>query len=334
MATAPKKTTKKKAWKKKSADAPSYTDEMASRIIKALEEGVAPWVKPWAPGAPKGNLPYNPTTKKHYQGMNAISLLSAMYSDTRWLTFKQAQALEANVRKGEKGTRIQYWSFEKTVDKLDSNGKPVRDSLGNKVTETIRLDNPRAFYATVFNAEQIENMPEDDRKIDNTVYFADVEKAERLAESTGAHIVHVFGDRAFYGITTDKITMPEKSQFATQEDYYSTLLHELGHWTGHPSRLDRDLSGDKDSPTYAMEELRAEIASFLLCSELGLGHDPSQHMAYIGDWVQGIKDDPMVIFKATADAEKIRKFILSHDMEHELKVVKKQERDESVEMSM
>lgn len=334
MATEAKKTTKKKTWKKKSSSAPSYTDEMASRIVKALEEGVAPWVKPWAPGAPKANLPYNPTTKKHYQGMNAISLMSTMYSDTRWLTFKQALSLDAAVRKGEKGTRIQYWSFEKTVDKLDSSGKPIIDSLGNKVTENIRLDNPRAFYATVFNAEQIDNMPEDDRNPDNTVYFADVDKAERLVAGTGANVVHVFGDHAIYSVTKDKITMPEKSQFILAEEYYATLLHELGHWTGHPSRLDRDMSGDQHSREYAVEELRAEIASFLLCSELGLGHDPGPHMSYIGHWVEGIKNDPMVIFKATADAEKIRKFILSHDMEKELKQDRKQEQGRSMDVGL
>ncbi len=112
--------------------------------------------------------------------------------------------------------------------------------------------------------------------------------------------------------------MPFKHQFPTPDRYYATALHELGHWTGHESRLNRDLAHPFGSEGYAREELRAEIASMLLGSELGIGHDPGQHVAYVGSWIKALQQDPTEIFRAAADAEKIQDFVLSFSQQQKM----------------
>ena len=109
--------------------------------------------------------------------------------------------------------------------------------------------------------------------------------------------------------------MPERGQFPSADNYYATALHELGHWTGHPSRLDRDLSNPFGSEGYAKEELRAEISSMILGNELGIGHDPGQHVAYVGSWIKVLQEDPLEIFRAAADAEKIQAFVLAFEQQ-------------------
>ena len=135
-----------------------------------------------------------------------------------------------------------------------------------------------------------------------------------LAQLTmAAGLVHPM-HQAAYSVTSDIITMPTKEQFPNQESYYSTVLHELGHWTGHPSRMDRDFLNDKHGITeYAKEELRAEIASMMLSRELGLPHDTEQHAAYVQHWLQALKDDPMEIIYAAKDAQQITEYIRSFD---------------------
>ena len=136
--------------------------------------------------------------------------------------------------------------------------------------------------------------------------------------NSGAVIRHEPGDRAFYRPSTDSITLPERNQFPTADNYYATALHELGHWTGHPSRLDRDLAHPFGSEGYAREELRAEIASLMLGERLEIGHDPGQHAAYVGSWVKALKEDPKEIFRAASDAERISGYVMDFEREQEL----------------
>lgn len=289
-----------------------YAEQVAARIIEQLEQGTAPWQKPWQPG--ELTLPYNASTGNPYKGMNSIWLSMQGYSDPRWLTYNQAANEGAQVRRGSKGSRIMYWKFEDERQARDAQGKPVRDAEGKPVKERVRLEHPRAFFATVFNAEQIDGlpplvpkpaMPEPER----------IARAETILANSQAVIQHVAGDRAYYAPSSDSITLPLRSQFPTTDNYYATALHELGHWTGHPSRLDRDLVHPFGSEGYAREELRAEIASLMLGQRLDVGHDPSQHAAYVGSWVKALKEDPREIFRAAADAEKISAFVMA--FEHE-----------------
>ncbi|WP_412758147.1 zincin-like metallopeptidase domain-containing protein [Legionella bozemanae] len=279
-----------------------YHQVVANQIIESLKAGTAPWLKPWEPGVGTGQIPYNPVTGKRYRGINALYLMLNQNDDNRWLTYKQAQSMDAQVRKGEKGTSIQYWKFHEEQIKHDDAGKPVLDEHGHPLKVQVNLERPKVFYATVFHASQIDNMPE---LVTKEPDWSLIERAEKLLHHSGATIIHSEADRAFYRLSTDSIHLPPKEQFKSAANYYATALHELGHWSGHPSRLDRDLGHPFGSDAYAKEELRAEIASMLLGAELGIGHDPSQHTAYIKSWIQVLEDEPLEIFRASADAEKI-----------------------------
>ena len=308
----------------------SYIEKVSDEIIEALENGTAPWIKPWSGSAIRDNAPFNPITGKQYEGINFINLSirgMAMDGDPRWMTFKQAQSLDAQVKKGEKGTAIQYWKFTKQVDKVDEDGKKILDKNNKPIKETIRLSHPQVFYATVFNASQIEGLRplKEDLGIKEVISeFQPIEAAENILTNSNANIIHVAGNRAFYSPSKDRIQLPLKEQFSSEMDYYSTALHELGHWTGHESRLNRDMMHPFGSTGYAKEELRAEIGSYMLSSKIAIDFDPSQHHAYIEDWVSILEDKPSEIFKACSDASKIVSFVTKLQEEQKLETIQEE----------
>jgi putative DNA primase/helicase len=299
---------------KRSRSGNDYAREVADAIIEQLRQGTAPWTRPWAPGQNR-LMPYNPSTGKGYRGTNALWLYAEAercgYGDTRWLTFRQAQQLGATVRKGEHGTRIQYWTWSGREPVLDDKGQPKRDEKGEIVRHVVQYQRPRVFTAVVFNAAQIDGLPREEERS----ALPDWERharAEAILEASGATIHQVDGDRAFYSLTKDEITLPLPSQFSSADTYYGTALHELGHWTGHPSRLAREGLGEPfGSESYAREELRAEIASLMLGDELGIGHDPKRHASYVQSWIHALQEDPREILRAAGDADRITTFVLS-----------------------
>ncbi len=290
-----------------------YAEEVAARIVEQLEQGTAPWQKPWQPGELR--LPYNPTTGKEYKGINSMWLSMQGHADPRWMTYNQASAEGGQVRKGSKGTHIVYWKFSEERKQTDEQGRPVIDpETGKQKTINVQLERPRSFMAVVFNAGQIDGLP----PLEARPLLPEPERharAEAILSNSGASIQHVPGDRAYYRPSTDSITLPERNQFPAADAYYATALHEVGHWTGHPSRLDRDLSHPFGSEGYAREELRAEIASLMLGERLDIGHDPSQHAAYVGSWIKALKEDPKEIFRAAADAERIAGYVMGFEQE-------------------
>jgi putative DNA primase/helicase len=292
----------------------SFHETVAEKLIAQLREGTAPWQKPWDPGEPGAFIPTNATTGKRYKGINALQLMSEGHEDVRWMTYKQAESVGAQVRKGEKGTTIQYWKFAEEEPLRHADGTAIIDGDGESVKGTVALERPRVFFATVFNAEQIEGLPQPEPRQVQT--WQAVERAEQILQASGAQIFNDVQDRAFYRAATDSIHLPDRSRFSTADNYYATALHELGHWTGHDSRLERDLVHPFGSEGYAREELRAEIASMILGDELGIGHDPGQHAAYVGSWIKALQEDPLEIFRAAADAEKIQEYVMN--FEHEL----------------
>ena len=302
---------------KPSSDKKSFAQVVADKLIAQLEQGVAPWQRPWESAPPGSTFPMNPTTGKRYKGINALYLMAQEYPDQRWMTYKQAAAAGAQVRKGEHGTPVQYWKFTEEQTRRDEHGQPVLDADGNPEKVTVTLERPRVFFATVFNAEQIDGLPPLERK---PVEWEAMERAEYILKASGVDIYHALQDRAFYRPATDSIHLPDRGQFESADRYYATALHELGHATGHESRLGRDLSHPFGSEGYAKEELRAEIASLMLGDELGIGHDPGQHAAYVGSWIKALKEDPLEIFRAAADAEKIQDLVLGFEQQqiHEL----------------
>ena len=298
-----------------------YHEQIAERLIEQLQQGTAPWQKPWAPG--ERSMPHNPVSGTRYKGANALWLEMQGRGDPRWLTYKQAQKIGAQVRKGEKSTPIQYWKFSEERTKRDESGKPVIGEDGKPEKMKVQLEKPKVFWANVFNGEQVEGLPPLERPKDTPeAAFERHERAEKVLANTDVSINHVNGDRAFYRPSTDSITLPEKEQFHTPDGYYATAMHEMGHATGHPSRLNRDLTGPFGSEQYAREELKAEVASLLIGDELGIGHDPGQHAAYVGSWIKVLQEDSKEIVRAARDAEHIMRTVtaLENSLEHSQEV--------------
>jgi putative DNA primase/helicase len=287
-------------------DTSDFARRLADKLIAQLKDGTSPWQKPWIDGQVFG--PYNPTTGNRYRGVNIVALMATDFTDPRWMTYKQAQSHGWQVKRGEKSTQIQHWIWEEERVRLGQNGQPELDSQGKAIKERVRLARPKVIGAAVFNAQQIEGIPPLEPKRDSE--WNPIEQAEKLLKASDARIQHSAQGGAFYRLATDTIHLPNQDRFGSAGDYYSTALHELGHWTGHPERLDRDLKNPFGSVGYAREELRAEIASLILGSELGIGYDPSQHASYVDHWIQILTETPKEILYAAADAERISEYIL------------------------
>ena len=283
--------------------------ELANKFADLIEKNEAPWQKTWSG---KGFLPYNIKSEKEYNGMNLLNLMMAAeakgYEDNRWLTFLQAGELGAKVRPGEKGMHIMFLQTKETKKEID-------EITGEEQVVTVKLEKPRAMWSVVFNAEQCEGLPAYKEKL---ITFDPIEKAQEILDNSGAKIIHKKQNEAFYNIVTDTITLPLKEQFQSPEAYYRCALHELGHWTAHEKRNNRDLSGSFGSESYAREELVAEITSFLVGTQCGLGHEPNDNnVAYLKSWSKAIRDDPSYLFKAVKDADKAAQLILGKELELE-----------------
>lgn len=277
-----------------------YRKDLTNRIIQQLEAGTAPWVKPWDPSMSVPGTPHNGVSGREYHGGNALWLSCQGYADPRWATYKQASEQGWKVRRGERSTLVEYWQWSE--QKRDPDGKMV---------ET-KLDTPRVFYASVFNATQMENVPE---YRPDVLPWEPLQEAEKILSASGARIYYNKQDTAYYSPRSDSIHMPPKQLFPDARSFYATALHELGHWSGHPSRLNRDLAHKFGSPEYAREELRAELASFFISSRLGLPHDPGQHAAYVGSWIEALSKDHNEIHRASRDAEQICQYVLQFQLE-------------------
>ncbi len=293
-----------------------FHEQVADKLIEQLAAGVAPWQKPWTPGGSSSSLPVNATTGKRYHGANVVQLMAQGYDDPRWCTYRQAAAAGAQVRAGERGTTVQYFKFTEEQTKRDEQGRPVLDAEGKPVKEDVRLERPRCFHSSVFNAQQIDGLkPLPPLAPSPEQQWSPSERAEHILAASGAQIKHGQQDQAFYRPATDTIHLPEQSQFPEANGYYATALHELGHWTGHESRLDRPLNSPFGSEGYAKEELRAEIASMIVGETIGIGHDPADHAAYVGHWIKSLRDDPMEIVRAAGDAEKISNYVMAFEQQ-------------------
>ena len=302
--------------------ADEYHAQFAARIIQALKDGTAPWQKPWKPG--ERILPHNFSSGRDYRGGNAMYLamqgLDHGYADPRWGGYRQIQEAGGHVRKSETGTPIMYVEWKHRVTARDDQGNPVLDEAGRPTLDWVRRDRPLVKVQHVFNVEQTQGLhlrslataaPEWDGH----------ERAEALICHSGIRVDHVAGDRAYYRLSEDRVVLPERSQFASQAAYTHTALHELGHATGHPSRLNRPTlvdHGDFGSETYAREELRAEIAAMMSGEQLGIGHEPRHGTAYVQSWVKALQDDPKEIRAAAVDAQRISDWLLARERERSL----------------
>lgn len=277
---------------------PDFYQQITNQIIEALESGVKPWVCPWDKTEQLG-MPSNASTGALYNGMNIMLLwMSATmqsFSSSSWMTFKQAKEKGGQVRKGEKGTHIFFYNM---IEKTD------------KGTDEVERYAMLKTYS-VFNIDQIDGLPESMYcpvvAIDDEVPVRSLEHVEYFLNATGASIVYN-GQRAFYRPSTDEIVIPDLHRFSTTEDAYATTLHELTHWTGHKSRLERKNCNAFGSKDYAFEELVAELGSVFLMADLGIVGEV-QHESYIANWLTALKDDKRYIFKAASQASKAHQFL-------------------------
>lgn len=264
--------------------------EVTDKILAIMEAGKLPWERPWRKGSNNadGLLPYNAVSRTNYSGINLPLLWASEgdYGSNAWLTYKQAQSLGGNVRKGESGSMVVF--FKPLI---------VEDKKTNE-----KLTVPLLRKYTVFNVEQCENLQVPKLK-PVTPHISPRGAVLDLAVYNAMAIKHG-GDKAFYSPSEDYIALPHFDQFKSEALYSSTLAHELTHSTGHKDRLNRDLSGMFGCAKYAKEELIAELGSAFLMAELGLEYEARHAAAYLQSWISGLKDDKKLIFQAAAAASK------------------------------
>lgn len=266
--------------------------DVTDRIIQELEAGTAPWVKPWAGGGAMA-LPFNATTGKRYRGVNVPLLMGAAaeYGNGGFLTYKQAQDRGGHVRQGERGHLVVFWNF---VTKQDTK-EGAQDDGEERVI-------PFARAYTVFNVAQCDGL-----NIPAAAPVAPINPGTRNAGldaliSNIGTTIRTGGDGAFYHPGSDHVQMPDFGRFRDASNYYATLLHELTHWTAHPSRLARDLTGRFGTDAYAAEELVAELGAAFMCADHAVRGE-LQHASYIASWLRVLKQDKRAIFTAASKAQ-------------------------------
>ena len=301
---------------KKADKTEDYHKQFAENIIAQMEAGTAPWQKPWKPGEQRA--PENFATGGRYRGGNALYLTVAGeargFGDNRWATYRQIANAGGHVRKGEHGEKVLFFDQAKSQLVTDQDGKPKLDEQGNKQYETLERARPYWRTYTVFNVEQTEGLKLDRPDKPRQEWQAH-EAAEAVIQESGVTVKHANGDRAYYNMPRDQVVLPDRAQFPTADAYYQTALHELGHATGHESRMNRDTlkEGVTDgfgSEAYAKEELRAEISAMMTGEKVGVGHQPQHGAAYVKSWVKALQDDPREIHRAAADAERISDYLI------------------------
>jgi antirestriction protein ArdC len=278
---------------------------ITDQIVAELEKGVRPWLKPWNAEHAAGRIT-RPLRASGipYRGINVLMLWAAAtaqgFNAPLWLTYKQAQELGGQVRKGEKGSLVVYANTITRTEQDEATGEDLEREI------------PFMKGYTVFNAEQVDGLPAHFYAVQEPALDAveRIERAEAFFAATGA-VIREGGDRAFYSMAEDRVQMPPFVAFKEPEAYYATLAHELTHWTKHEKRLARDFGrkrfGDEG---YAMEELVAELGAAFVCADLALTPAPrAEHAAYIASWLKALKDDKRAIFAAAAHAQRAADYL-------------------------
>lgn len=276
----------------------SIQETVTAQIVAQLEQGAAPWIKPWK-GDTTGDR--NLVSGKSYRGINRLLLGMAGFESATWATFQQWKEKGASVRRGEKATHIVFFK-PVTKEKQGANGE----------TETAKYALLRGYC--VFNAGQVDGFTEA-APSSTITEFQRHERAEETMRRTGAEIRHG-GNDAFYIPSQDRVQLPSKEAFLAPANYYATAFHELTHWTGAKHRLDRALNNAFGNPEYAFEELVAEMGAAFLCAEHGVQGE-IRHAGYIQHWIKALRENDRAIFKASALAQKAADYLLGLDVAQE-----------------
>jgi antirestriction protein ArdC len=285
-------------------DRASLYDEITDKIIAELEAGRVPWVQPWGTASAKAPLamPKNASTDRTYSGINVLllwgSTIEQGFTGQSWLTFRQALSLGGHVRKGERGTTVVY------ADRFVPGDEKRRAAETGEEAQAI----PFLKRFTVFNTDQCE-LPEGIATAAPPPPPGLIEpRVESLIKATGITF-RIGGDRAFYAPAEDYVQVPPPQAYFEPINWHRTALHELGHATGHRSRLNRDLSGSYGTKKYAFEELVAELSAAFGCASLGIG-PTVRHADYIGAWLEVLREDNRAIVRAASQASKAADYLL------------------------
>ena len=315
----------------------SKRQAMLDVLMTSIENNPARWERGWVS---LSVMPINGVTHKRYNGVNALFLYAVAekygFKDPRWVTFHQAKELGANIKAGAKASEVFFWSRydkktkkqfdERTLDGMTEEEK--REYLAENVKPVLK------FYQ-VFNAEQCDKFPEytkqemsdEERQHQNALI-------ETVIKNSEAPVHYDGGSQAYYSPSSDSIHLPTIESFKSMNSYYATALHEIGHSTGHPSRLNRDFSGDFGSENYAIEELRAELSSVFMQAELGIdlsGAEIANHGAYLKSWLEVVKNDPKTFYSAANDAGKSANYLKDKYLSAEKELVGQVEQVQQVE---
>ncbi|MBR0794946.1 DUF1738 domain-containing protein [Bradyrhizobium jicamae] len=286
-------------------DRTSLYDDITNKIIDELEAGQVPWVQPWGtvPANASLAMPKSAATGRQYSGINVLILWWAAteraYTGQSWLTFRQALSLGGHVRKGERGTTVVY------ADRFVPVDEKQRASENGDEAQAI----PFLKRFTVFNTDQCDELPSEVAATAPPPPPDLIEpRVEKLIKATGIDF-RIGGNRAFYVPAEDYVQVPPPQAYFEPINWHRTALHELAHATGHPSRLNRDLSGGYGTKKYAFEELIAEISSAFSCASLGIA-PTVRHADYIGSWLKVLREDNRAIVRAASQASKVADYLL------------------------
>ncbi|OYY72030.1 ArdC family protein [Sphingomonas sp. 28-63-12] len=277
--------------------------DITDKIIAELDAGRLPWVQPWAAARASLDMPHNASTRNRYSGINIIILWDAViscgFSTNAFLTFRQALSLGGHVRKGERGTTVVY---AKPFTPAEEKRRAEREGR-----EAARIPMLKRF--TVFNTDQCDDLPAEicappPPIPDDLILPA----ADALIKATGADF-RIGGNQAFYAPGLDYVQVPRPDAYFEPINWHRTAFHELGHWSGHGSRLNRDLSGGFGSVPYGREELVAEMAGAFVCASMGIA-PTVRHADYLGSWLAIIREDNRAIVRAASAASRAADFIL------------------------
>ena len=277
-------------------------ERITNQIIAALETCATDgntWKRPWHSPDMANVIPKNAKTGTQYRGVNVLALWATAqergYLNGLWATFRQWQELGAQVRKGEKSCPVVFWGTVEKKSKAESKEhSDAGDDMSGRDTALFAKTYHVFNVSQVNGYEEIQPEPLAEDRIDN---------AEQFFSFVGVKIREAA--KAFYVPSEDIVYMPPFAAFFSKEGYYGTLAHEVTHWTGHQSRLHRDMSGRFGDEGYAMEELVAELGAAFLCAQLGVSAEPREdHAAYIHCWLKVLKHDKRAVFTAASNAQK------------------------------
>ena len=269
---------------------------VADKVLEMMDKLGADWLRPFSDSVKNNGGCYNVVTKKAYRGINQLLLGWTAYGSPAWASYDQWKAKGMPVRLGEKGSMIVYFKLIE-IKELDATGQPKKI--------------PMLKHYTVFNAEQCENyVAEPVEIVEDSTELERVIEADTFFKKTGARIRYINQDRAYYSPLDDEVCLPKIDGFINAQRYYSTLGHEVVHWTGHKTRLDRHKMGGFGSPEYAKEELVAELGAAFLCAQLGIDNEPrADHATYLNSWMKVLKEDKKAFVKACSQATKSLDFL-------------------------